>query len=279
MALEAATAASLPYRSPNARGLTVALHPPPPEAAPSEREREVRELFGRARAGDAAAREALVRRFLPLARQLAARYRRGAEPHEDLMQVASLALVKAVDRFELGRDVAFTSYAVPTILGELKRHFRDTGWDLHVPRSLQERTARVDAAVAELKMRHGRAPSTEELARELDMPTEEIVEALAVGSEARTLSLDAPLRDGDDDAATFGETLGDHDRGFTSVEDGEAVRAAMASLHRREREILRLRFVEELTQEEIGRRVGLSQMHISRLLRRTLARLREDLEG
>jgi RNA polymerase sigma-B factor len=245
----------------------------------ADREREVRDLFERARAGDQLARETLIRRFLPLARQLAARYRRGSEPHEDLVQVASLALVKAVDRFELGRDVAFTSYAVPTILGELKRHFRDTGWDLHVPRSLQERTARVDTAVAELKMRLGRSPTTDELAEELDIPVEDVVEALAVGTEARTLSLDAPLRDGEDDAATFGETLGDLDGGFSSVENGEAVRAAMTSLHRREREILRLRFVEELTQEEIGRRVGLSQMHISRLLRRTLARLREELEA
>jgi RNA polymerase sigma-B factor len=257
---------------------------PPPRrhlapAGTADREREVRDLFERARAGDELSREALIRRFLPLARQLAARYRRGSEPHEDLVQVASLALVKAVDRFELGRDVAFTSYAVPTILGELKRHFRDTGWDLHVPRSLQERTARVDNAVAEMKMHLGRSPTTEELADELDMPPEDVVEALAVGSEARTLSLDAPLRDSDDDAATFGETLGDVDGGFSSVENGEAVRTAMSSLHRREREILRLRFVEELTQEEIGRRVGLSQMHISRLLRRTLSHLREELEA
>jgi RNA polymerase sigma-B factor len=258
---------------------TPALERPTPDpVSPRDREREVRELFLRARRGDERARETLVRRFLPLARQLAARYRRGLEPHEDLLQVASLALVKAVDRFELGRDVAFTSYAVPTILGELKRHFRDTGWDLHVPRSLQERTARVDNALAEMKMQLGRSPSTQELADQLSLTEEEVVEARAVSSEARTLSLDAPLRDGEDDAATFGETLGADDHGFASVDDGEAVRAAMTVLHRREREILRLRFVEELTQEEIGRRVGLSQMHISRLLRRTLARLREDLE-
>jgi RNA polymerase sigma-B factor len=246
---------------------------------PREREREVRELFARARSGDEFAREVLVRRFLPLARQLAARYRRGSEPHEDLLQVASLALVKAVDRFELGRDAAFTSYAVPTILGELKRHFRDTGWDLHVPRSLQERSARVATATTELKMQLGRSPSTEELAEFLSVTEEEIVEALAVGHEARTLSLDAPLRDGEDDTGTFGETLGDHDPGFASVENGEAVRVAMTVLHRREREILRLRFEEELTQEEIGQRVGLSQMHISRLLRRTLVRLREELQA
>lgn len=245
---------------------------------PGEREREVRELFARARAGDEFAREVLVRRFLPLARQLAARYRRGSEPHEDLLQVASLALVKAVDRFELGREAAFTSYAVPTILGELKRHFRDTGWDLHVPRSLQERSARVATATTELKMQLGRSPSTEELADFLSVTEEEIVEALAVGHAARTLSLDAPLRDGEDDAGTFGETLGDRDPGFASVENAEAVRVAMTVLHQREREILRLRFEEELTQEEIGQRVGLSQMHISRLLRRTLMRLREELQ-
>jgi RNA polymerase sigma-B factor len=245
---------------------------------PREREREVRELFARARSGDDFAREVLVRRFLPLARQLAARYRRGSEPHDDLLQVASLALVKAVDRFELGRDAAFTSYAVPTILGELKRHFRDTGWDMHVPRSLQESSARVATTTTELKMRLGRSPSTEELAECLAVTEEEIVEALAVGHQARTLSLDAPVRDGEDDAGTFGETLGDHDPGFAAVEDGEAVRVAMTLLHRREREILRLRFVEGLTQEEIGQRIGLSQMHISRLLRRTLARLREELQ-
>jgi RNA polymerase sigma-B factor len=269
-----------PTRPERYRGVpTPALERPSPDPVnPRDREREVRELFLRARRGDERAREALVRRFLPLARQLAARYRRGAEPHEDLLQVASLALVKAVDRFELGRDVAFTSYAVPTILGELKRHFRDTGWDLHVPRSLQERTARVDTALAEMKMGLGRSPSTKELAEQLSLTEEEVVEARAVSSEARTLSLDAPLRDGEDDATTFGETLGGDDHGFAAVDDGEAVRAAMTLLHRREREILRLRFVEELTQEEIGRRVGLSQMHISRLLRRTLARLREDLE-
>jgi RNA polymerase sigma-B factor len=269
-----------PTRSERYRGVpTPALERPAPDpVTPRDREREVRELFLRARRGDGRAREALVRRFLPLARQLAARYRRGAEPHDDLLQVASLALVKAVDRFDLSRDVAFTSYAVPTILGELKRHFRDTGWDLHVPRSLQERTARVDNALAEMKMGLGRSPSTQELAEQLSLTEEEVVEARAVSSEARTLSLDAPLRDGEEDATTFGETLGGEDEGFAAVDNGEAVRAAMTLLHRREREILRLRFVEELTQEEIGRRVGLSQMHISRLLRRTLVRLREDLQ-
>jgi RNA polymerase sigma-B factor len=128
-------------------------------------------------------------------------------------------------------------------------------------------------------MRLGRVPSSEELAQELGISVEEVVEGLAVSNEARTLSLDAPLREGDDESTSFGETLGGQDEGFASVENGEAVRAAMASLHRREREILRLRFVEELTQEQIGRRVGLSQMHISRLLRRTLARLHEELES
>ncbi|MEA2391379.1 MAG: polymerase sigma-B factor [Solirubrobacteraceae bacterium] len=251
----------------------------PPPVSREERELEVRDLFLRYRAGDQAARDALVARFLPLARQLAGRYRRTGEVLDDLQQVASLGLVKAVDRFDPSREIAFTSYAVPTILGELKRYLRDTGWAVHVPRSLQERSARVESTIGELRMTLGRSPSTAEIAAAAALPSELVIEAMTAPLSSRTLSLDAPHPGAGEDALTFGDSLGIDDERLAGVDDGAALAAALGCLHHRERTVLHLRFAEDLTQTEIGERVGISQMHVSRVLRRALARLRDHLEA
>jgi len=248
------------------------------DQAPSggaERAKADRELFERLRAGDAGAREALVERFLPLARQLARRYQRADEPLEDLIQVASLGLLKAIDRFDVDRPVAFSSYAVPTILGELKRHFRDRTWAVRVPRDLQELALRVDRTVAQLSRDLHRAPSVPELAEHLDVTEEQVLEALEAGSAYRATSFDAPRAGGDDDdGETMGDGVGTEDTGFGLAEDRATLDRLMQVIGPREREVLRLRFVEDMTQAEIGERIGVSQMQISRLIRQSLTRLR-----
>ena len=235
-------------------------------------------LFRRLGGGDDTARDAIARRFLPLARQLAMRYRHTGEPLDDLVQVASLGLLKAIERFDPDRGIAFTSYAVPTMLGELKRHLRETGWSVRVPRSLQERSMAVEASVGDLRMRLGRSPSTAEVAEETGLSVDEVVEARMAPLSSRTLSLDAPSARGDDDSFTFGDSLGVEDRRLLAVEEGAGVAAALRVLQPREREVLRLRFAEDLTQSEIGERIGISQMHVSRLLRQALGAVRQELE-
>jgi RNA polymerase sigma-B factor len=230
----------------------------------------MRDLWIAARAGDRAARDRLVERHMPLARSLAVQYRRAREPLDDLIQVANLGLVKAVDRYDPDRGIAFTSYAVPTILGELKRHFRDRTWSIHVSRSLQESIARVDSATEALRAQLGRYPSAGEVAERCGLTVEDVTEAHLAGNAARLSSLDAPTGRDDGDLA---ELLGHNDAGLARVEDALWLEQLAGTLTPREREILRLRFVEDLVQREIAERVGISQMHVSRVLRRALEHL------
>jgi RNA polymerase sigma-B factor len=234
-----------------------------------------RRLFARyRRRGDMAARDELVERFLPLATRLAQRYHGGAEPLDDLVQVASLGLLKAIERFDPERGTAFSSFAVPTIAGELKRYFRDKGWALRVPRDLQELAQRVGGATDRLVHELGRTPTVAEVADDVGITPEQVLEAREAATAYRAESLDHRVGD-DQDGAPVGATLGAYEPGYLQAEQSATLEALMCALSDREREVLRLRFAEDLTQSEIGRRVGLSQMHVSRLLRQAIARLRE----
>jgi RNA polymerase sigma-B factor len=223
---------------------------------------------------DPADRQWLVERYLPLARHVASRYRGGSEPIEDLEQVASLALVKAVDRFDPDRGASFSSYAVPTISGELRRHFRDHTWALRVPRALQELAIKVGKAESALQLDLGRAPTAAEVADQLDCSVEELLEARDAAGANRMSSLDAPVSSDDDEGASLADVLGFEDQRLEEVERELALESALDVLDDRARTILRLRFQEELTQAAIGERVGLSQMHVSRLIRQALETLR-----
>jgi RNA polymerase sigma-B factor len=223
---------------------------------------------------DVRARDTLIERFLPLARKLARRYAGSNEPYEDLVQVASLGLVKAVERFDPGRGFAFTSFAVPTIVGELKRYFRDTAWALHVDRGAQERARRISEARREVSSRLGRSPTVPELAVYLESSEEEVLDGLQTAEAYDTVSLDAP-RSGDGEAERRLDTLGGEDDRLGRVEEQTTVFAAAQNLPERERQILYLRFGEDLTQAEIAERVGVSQMQVSRLLRKSVQRLQE----
>ena len=232
------------------------------------------ELFERWRQDrDRQARDELIARFLPLARKLARRYTQSSEPYDDLVQVASLGLVKAVERFDPDRGFAFTSFAVPTIVGELKRYFRDTGWAIHVDRGAQERARRINEARQAISARTGRPPRVDELAQYLELSEEEVLDGLQVAEAYGTVSLDAPVA-GEEDASRL-DVMGDEDMRLGLVDDQTTIFAAARHLPQREREILFLRFGEDLTQSEIAERVGVSQMQVSRLLRRSLQRLRQ----
>jgi RNA polymerase sigma-B factor len=231
-------------------------------------------LFERHVAGDQAAREALVRRFMPLARSLARRYDRSSEPFEDLLQVASLGLLKALDRFDPTLGHPFASFAVPTILGEMRRHFRDAGWSVHVPRGSQERALKVRDAQERLANSQGRAPTVNELSQYLELSTEEVIDALQAIQAYESLSLDAPRPGATDEATSYGDAMGEEDARYELVELDATVSAVLGRIPQRERDILRMRFVEDLTQTEIAERVGISQMQVSRLLRRSLDQLR-----
>jgi RNA polymerase sigma-B factor len=235
---------------------------------------DVRRRFALAHGGDAAAREELVLRFLPLARRLARRYQRSSEPFDDLLQVATLGLVKAVDRFDPDRGVAFTSFAVPTILGELKRHFRNTGWAVHVPRGLHEQALRVDSAHRELESRLGRAPRVQEVADTVGISLEEVLSAMEASAAYEAVSIDAPVRGEDGEHVGLAGTLGNEDPGLELAEHRVTVAATVRLLPRRDREVLELRFGQDLTQSEIAARIGVSQMQVSRIIRRALERLR-----
>jgi RNA polymerase sigma-B factor len=253
-------------------------YPQPVVEDRAARAREDRRLLERYhRDGDPAAREALVQRFLPLARQLARRYQRGSEPLDDLVQVASLGLLKAIDRFEPDRPTAFSSFAVPTILGELKRHFRDRGWSVRVPRDLQEMSVRVDRVAEAMARELGRGPTPAEIAENIGTTIERVLEAREAAGAYRAVSLDRP-RDDDEESDQMAEVFGVEDPGFGLAEDAATVERLMMVLSDREREVLRLRFAEDLTQSEIGARVGVSQMHVSRLIRQAVARLRDAAE-
>ena len=229
--------------------------------------------------GDSAARETLVERFMPLARQVARRYQRPNEPIDDLLQVANLGLVNAVDRYDPSRGTAFSTYAVPTILGELKRYFRDTTWAAHVPREMQERAMTLDRAADNLRSRLGRSPTAPELADELNLTSEELFQAMEAASALRSASLDEEYDDGDSREPGHAASLGIQDERFDLVEYGAMIAPALRRLGDRERLILRLRFLEDLNQWEIADRIGVSQMHVSRLLRRLLEELRTVTAG
>ncbi len=247
---------------------TATLRPAP--SAPTD----VRGLFVRwQRDRDRAAREALVRQFMPLARGLARRYGRSSEPFEDLLQVASLGLLKALDRYDTDRG-PFPSFAVPTILGEMRRYFRDSGWAVHVPRGAQERALKVRDAQERLSNEHGRAPTVNQLAEYLEFDIEDVIDALQAVQAYDTLSLDAPRPRADGEVVAYGDTLGQDDERYELVELDATVSAVLGHIPARERAILRMRFVEDLTQTEIAERVGISQMQVSRLLRRSLEQLR-----
>jgi RNA polymerase sigma-B factor len=245
-----------------------------PRASGAERHRRDRELFVRLKEhGDQRAREELVERFMGLARQVALRYRRQSEPLEDVMQVAALGLLKAIDRFDADRGIAFSSFAVPTMLGEVKRHFRDKSWTVRPPRDLQELTLRVEHATTELASRLGRSPSVAELSEQLGVGDEEILEALEAGRARSATSLSAPRGDGDD-GATLADVLGDEEDGFDRAEERATLATLFAELTPRERTVLTLRFHEDMTQAEIGQIVGVSQMQVSRIIRNSIERLR-----
>ena len=222
---------------------------------------------------DREARDELIARFLPQARKLARRYVQSSEPYDDLVQVASLGLVKAVARFDPDRGFAFTSFAVPTIVGELKRYFRDTGWAIHVDRGAQERARKINEARQAISARTGRPPRVDELAQYLELSEEEVLDGLQVAEAYGTVSLDAPVA-GEEDASRL-DSIGDDDERLGLIDDQTTIFAAAKHLPQREREILYLRFGEDLTQSEIADRVGVSQMQVSRLLRRSLHRLRQ----
>jgi RNA polymerase sigma-B factor len=221
-------------------------------------------------------REILVEEHLPLVRHFARRFSNRGEPFDDLLQVGTLGLIAAIDRFDPTRGVEFLSFAVPTITGEIKRHFRDQGWSVRVPRRLQELHLSLNAAVGELAQKNGRAPTPSELAEHLGIPRAEVLEGLAVANAYRSSSLDERLS-GEDDSPTLAATLGEEDAALEGVEYRESLQPLLATIPARERRILILRFFGNMTQSQIAADIGISQMHVSRLLSQTLAKLREGL--
>jgi RNA polymerase sigma-B factor len=242
---------------------------------PTSRPTDSNELFVRWQGhGEHHAREELVQRFMPLASKLAARYQGAREPLDDLVQVASLGLVKAIDRFDPARGIAFASFAVPTILGELKRYFRDLGWSVHVPRGCQERALKVEEAQRKLATA-GRAPTFNELAEYLEWSIEDVLDAVEAAAAHHAVSLDAPVDGGDGETATLAESFGREDQRFELVDAGTTIADAARHLDERERRVLALRFIEDRTQMEIAQEIGVSQMQVSRILRKSVARLQE----
>ena len=242
-----------------------------PTVVGTDRQKDATLLIRWRRQGDRCARDELIRRHLPLARRLASRYAGQPSGADDLNQVAAIGLMKAIDRFEPERGLALSTYAVPTILGELKRFLRDTTWAVRVPRDLQETTLRVERESTRLERSLGRAPTVAELAAELGLTVEQVLEGMEAGVAHRALSLDAPRRDDEDDGGSYAEALGRDDTHLARAEARADLEPLLARLADRDREILRLRFGEDLTQSEIGTRLGISQMHVSRLIRRALA--------
>jgi RNA polymerase sigma-B factor len=250
------------------------------DATEAPQRRTEHRLFERyAGSGDVRAREELIRTTLPLARRLASRYARAGEPLDDLMQVASIGLIKAVDRFDPTLGTAFSSFAVPSILGELKRHFRDHGWAAHVSRPLQERVLKVNAVVEQLSGSLGRAPKPREVAEECGESVEDVLEAMEAATAHSATSLDAPLGGDEDGSLTYADSVGELDHRLELVEYRSVVDATIRALPERDRLVLRLRFEYDMTQSEIATRIGVSQMHVSRLIRRALDRLRTVAEA
>ncbi|CAB4748435.1 unannotated protein [freshwater metagenome] len=267
--------------------------PDPPETAEptdarragiEETRRRSAELFvefldeGASQASRDAARDALVRLHLPLVEHCARRFRNRGEPFEDLVQVGTIGLIKSVDRFDTERGVEFSTYATPTIIGEIKRYFRDKGWAIRVPRRLQELRMQIGTATAELTQDLGRSPTASELAAHIGCTVEEIVEGIESSNAYSTLSLDA-TDDSDDGAASMLDALGEVDAGMEHVEIRESIKPLLDQLDAREKKILLLRFFKNMTQSQIAEEIGVSQMHVSRLLNRTLEQLRSSLQA
>ena len=244
---------------------------------PADREalRRTFEEFGRTR--DPELRDQLIQAHLGLAEYLARRFMNRGEPLDDLVQVASMGLLKAVDRFDTERGLEFSTYATPTIVGELKRHFRDKGWAVRVPRRVQELHLRLGAVLNTLSQDLGRSPTIAEIAERAEVSEEDVLEALEAGHAYRFTSLDAPAA-GDEDNQALSDQLGTDDVGMEEIEHRVALSPLIAQLPPRERTILHLRFFEGRTQSEIANELGISQMHVSRLLARSLARLRSIAE-
>jgi RNA polymerase sigma-B factor len=227
---------------------------------------------------DPKAREELIERYMPFAKRLALRYRGASESFDDLLQVANLGLVNAVDRFDPKRGIPFTAFASPTVLGELKRHFRDRVWTVRVPRGLHDRMAEVDKAITELTKKLQRAPTVGEIAERLELEQTDVLEVLEANHNRRPLSLDRPPGSDDSEESAPSEWIGSEDEGFELVEGRVALEAVLPYLDERERLVLRLRFAEDLTQSQIAEQIGHSQMHVSRILRRALVRIREQIK-
>lgn len=244
---------------------------------------EVRDVFlayatARTDAEKAKHREQLVHQYIGLVEFLARRFRNRGEPLEDLVQVGTIGLLKAIDRFDLEREVQFSTYATPTIVGELKRHFRDKGWAVHVPRRLQELHLELTKIVGRLGQELGRSPTVAEIAEAAGTSEESVLEGLEIARAYNFTSLDAPLDTEDGGSTSFADQLGEEDEHLENLEYRASLAPEMARLSERERNILYLRFFRGLTQSEIADRLGISQMHVSRLLGRTLMKLREALE-
>jgi RNA polymerase sigma-B factor len=224
------------------------------------------------------ARNTLIEMNMSLVRFAAGRFRsRGPEEMEDIVQVGMIGLIKAIDRFELTREVEFTSFAIPYIVGEIKRFFRDTSWAVHVPRRLQEARVQLARATEELRSRLGRTPTVKELSELMCLPEKEVMEARLAANAYNSSSLDATINGAEDGESALADFIGTDDAALELVEDFHALAPMIAELSERDRQIIHMRFVEELTQAQIGEHLGVSQMHVSRLLSRTLARLREGM--
>ncbi|MFF5028726.1 RNA polymerase sigma factor SigF [Streptomyces collinus] len=224
------------------------------------------------------ARNTLIEMNMSLVRYAAGRFRsRGPEEMEDIVQVGMIGLIKAIDRFELSREAEFTSFAIPYIVGEIKRFFRDTTWAVHVPRRLQEARVQLARATEELRSRLGRTPTVKELSELMSLPEEEVQEARLAANGYNSSSLDAAISGSEDGETVLQDFIGTEDQALELVEDFHALAPLIAELDERDRRIIHMRFVEELTQAQIGEHLGVSQMHVSRLLSRTLARLRQGM--
>jgi RNA polymerase sigma-B factor len=249
----------------------------PVRAMITSMERNVQELLvAYHRDGDERAREEALVELMPLVRALAARYAGRGEALEDLVQVGSIGLIKAVDRFDVDRGVDISSYAVPTIVGEIRRHFRDKAWAMHVPRRLKELSVRLSRVLDELTSELGRSPTIPELAAAVGEEEEDVIDALDSTNAYSTRSLQAPFEEGGDDF--LADKLGTEDSGYREVEDSALVATGLSALDERERQIVELRFFQEMTQSQIAAEIGISQMHVSRLLRRALATMRGRID-
>jgi RNA polymerase sigma-B factor len=243
---------------------------------------EVRRLFGAYKNAEnederAVVREKLVDQYIGLVEFLARRFRNRGEPLEDLVQVGTIGLLKAIDRFELEREVEFSTYATPTIVGELKRHFRDKGWAVRVPRRLQELHLELTKIISNLGQELGRSPTVPEIAEHAGISEETVLEGMEIAHAYSFTSLDAPIDTDDAESSSFADQMGGEDEQLENLEYRASLAPEMAKLPERERKILFLRFYRGMTQSEIADRLGISQMHVSRLLNRTLMRLREAL--